>query len=277
MPASTPPSAPTAGRAFPSLRDRPVRRSSDRTYRVVVRLVATLFRMLGLRITVHGAEHLPTSGPAVIAANHTGFLDFMFVGYAARERGRLVRFMSKLSTFESRLSGWLMRAMRHVPVDRWSGAIAYRQARRLLDRGEIVGVFPEATISRSWLVKGLKPGVAGLAISRSVPLVPVAVWGSHRVTTVDGHRSLRRGKAITILVGEPLHAGAGETVAGLTQRLRTTLTALVDQAIDSYPDAPQSDADRWWLPHDRGGSAPDPETAAALDRAALERINQPVD
>jgi hypothetical protein len=95
--------------------------------------------------------------------------------------------------------------------------------------------------------------------------------------TVDGHRSLRRGKAITILVGEPLHAGAGETVAGLTQRLRIALTALLDEAIDSYPDAPRSDADRWWLPHDRGGSAPDPETAAALDRAALERINQPAD
>lgn len=252
-----------------------MRRPSDRTYRAVVRVIAVVFRLLGLRITVRGAERLPASGPAVIATNHTGFLDFTFVGYAARERGRLVRFMSKLSTFESRFSGWLMRAMRHVPVDRWSGAIAYRQARRLLDEGEIIGVFPEATISRSWLVKDLKPGAAGLAISRSAPLVPVVVWGSHRVMTVDGHRSLRRGKAITILVGEPLQAGHGETVAGLTQRLRTALTALLDEAIDTYPDSPRSDADRWWLPHDRGGTAPDPDAAAALDRAALERINQP--
>jgi 1-acyl-sn-glycerol-3-phosphate acyltransferase len=254
---------------------RAVKRPSDRTYRAVVRLVALVFRMLGLRITVHGAEHLPASGPAVIAANHTGFLDFTFVGYAARERGRLVRFMTKLSVFESPFSGWVMRAMRHVPVDRWSGAIAYRQARRLLDEGELVGVFPEATISRSWLVKGLKQGAAALAISRSVPLVPVVVWGSHRVMTVDGHRSLRRGKAISIVVGEPLHAGHGETVAALTQRLRTALSALLDEALDSYPDSPRSDADRWWLPHDRGGSAPPPHVAAALDQAALERINQP--
>ena len=151
------------------------RRPSDRTYRWVQRVVATFFRLLGLRITVHGEEHLPTTGAAVVASNHTGFLDFTFIGYAARERGRLVRFMSKLSTFQSPFSGWLMRAMRHMPVDRWSGAIAYRQARRLLDEGEIVGVFPEATISRSWLVKGLKPGAAGLAVSKSVPLVPAAV------------------------------------------------------------------------------------------------------
>ena len=145
------------------------RQPSDRTYRTVQRFVAGVFRLLGLRITVRGAEHLPATGPAVVASNHTGFLDFTFVGYAARERGRLVRFMSKLSVFESRLSGWLMRAMRHIPVDRWSGAAAYRHARRLLDDGEIVGVFPEATISRSWLVKGLKPGAAGLAISKSGP------------------------------------------------------------------------------------------------------------
>ena len=91
------------------------RRPSDRTYRVVIRVIAVVFRLLGLRITVHGEEHLPADGPAVVASNHTGFLDFTFIGYAARERGRLVRFMSKVSTFESRLSGWLMRAMRHVP------------------------------------------------------------------------------------------------------------------------------------------------------------------
>jgi 1-acyl-sn-glycerol-3-phosphate acyltransferase len=253
------------------------RRPSDRTYRWVQRIVATVFHLLGLRITVRGAEHLPATGPAVVASNHTGFLDFTFVGYAARERGRLVRFMSKLSTFESPWSGWLMRAMRHVPVDRWSGALAYRQARRLLDEGEIVGVFPEATISRSWLVKGLKPGAAGLSISRSVPLVPAVVWGSHRVMTVDGHRSLRRGKAITILLGEPLHHAEGESIAGLTERLRIALTELLNEAIRTYPDAPSSDADRWWLPHAYGGTAPPPDVAAALDRAALARINQPGD
>jgi 1-acyl-sn-glycerol-3-phosphate acyltransferase len=164
-----------------------------------------------------------------------------------------------------------------VPVDRWSGAIAYRQARRLLDEDEIVGVFPEATISRSWLVKGLKPGAAGLAISKSVPLVPAVVWGSHRIMTVDGHRSLRRGKAVTILLGEPLRPADGESIDGLTERLRIAMTELLNEAIRTYPDSPRSDADRWWLPHVHGGSAPPPDVAAALDRAALARINQPAD
>jgi 1-acyl-sn-glycerol-3-phosphate acyltransferase len=124
-------------------------------------------------------------------------------------------------------------------------------------------------------VKGLKPGAAGLAISRSVPLVPVVVWGSHRVLTVDGRRSLRRGKAVTILAGAPLHPAPDETIAALTERLRVALSALLDEAIATYPDEPRSENDRWWLPRDRGGTAPPPDVAAALDRAALARINQP--
>jgi hypothetical protein len=174
--------------------------------------------------------------------------------------------MAKSAVFGHWFAGPFMRAMRHIPVDRWTGASAYRQARRALDAGEVIGVFPEATISRSFLVKRLKPGAAGLAISRSAPLSPVAVWGSHRIATVDGRRSLRRGKAVMILLGEPLQPIESETIPGLTERLHTAMTSLLDEAIDTYPDVPHDDADRWWLPHDRGGTAPPPEVAAALDR-----------
>ena len=250
---------------------------SDRTYRWVVRAFAVVFRILGLRFTVQGAEHLPTSGPAVIASNHTGFLDFTFIGYAARERGRLVRFMSKREVFDSALTGRLMRAMRHISVDRWTGASAYRAARAALDQGEVVGVFPEATISRSFRLKPFKPGAAGLAISRGVPLVPCILWGSQRVITVDGRRSLRRGKALTITLGEPLVARSDETVAALTLRLHLAMEAMLDEAIASFPDTPRDDSDRWWLPADVGGTAPDVETAARLDREALTRIGAPSD
>ena len=58
----------------------------------------------------------------------------------------------------------------------------------------------------------------------------------------------------------------------LSARLHTAMTTLLDDAIDTYPARPLDDADRWWLPHDRGGSAPDVETAARLDREAVARI-----
>lgn len=249
----------------------------DRTYHRVVRACGAFFRLWRYRFDVVGAEHLPASGPAVIASNHTGFLDFTFIGYAARERGRLVRFMAKRSVFDAPVAGWLMRRMGHVPVDRSAGAIAYRRAGRLLDAGELVGLFPEATISRSWLLKPFRPGAAGLAVSRGLPLIPVVVWGGHRILTVDGRRTFRRGLPITIRVGAPLLPAEGEGVAELNDRLRVAMTALLDDALDTYPDRPRSDSDGWWWPEARGGTAPDPVTAARLDREALERLGERLD
>jgi 1-acyl-sn-glycerol-3-phosphate acyltransferase len=259
------------------------RRSSDRTYRVVNRVGALVLRLWGVRLRARGLEHLPADGPAVVAANHTSYLDFVLVEWAARRRGRLVRFMSKASVFDAPVVGRLMRAMGHVRVERWTGASAYRAGRRLVEAGEVVGVFPEATISRSFRVKALKPGAAGLALhgtrvtGRPVPLVPVVAWGGHRLLTVDGRRTLRRGVAVELLVGEPLLPLEGETPAALTARLRSRLESLLDEAVEAYPQRPRSDADRWWVHADRGGTAPDVVTGAALDRAALERVGAPSD
>ncbi len=134
----------------------------NNTYRIVIRLFRLVFRVLGLRFDIRGAEHIPTRGPAVLASNHLSYLDFAFVGLAAVPRHRFVRFMAKRSTFDSRVTGRPMRAMRHIPVDRASGAAAYRKAARELVAGELVGVFPEATISRSFTLKTFKLGAATL-------------------------------------------------------------------------------------------------------------------
>ena len=242
------------------------------TYRIVNRIFATLFALMGYRFDVRGAEHIPATGPGVLAGNHIGFLDFTFIGYAARLRDRHVRFMAKRSVFELPVAGWLMRRMRHIPVDRREGWRAYRQGLLMIDDGQLVGVFPEATISRSWLLKPFKRGAAGFAVSRRVPLVPVVVWGGHRVYTVDGHRSLRRRVPITVSVGEALIPADGETIDELSARLHLAMEALLDEAIDTYPERPRNDDDRWWVPHNRGGTAPYPETAAVLDREAVARI-----
>ncbi len=252
------------------------------TYRLVIRGVRLLFALLGFRFDLRGEEHLPTSGPAIVACNHIGFLDFAFVGLAADRRHRLVRFMAKQSTFDNPVLGPLMRAMQHIPVDRSCGAPAARQARDELRRGELVGIFPEATISRAWTLKPFMRGAATLAVGERVPLIPVAVWGGHRVLTVDGRWSLRPGKAITILIGEPIspvEGVAGVDVAGMDAELRRRIEGLLDQAQRDFPDRPRDDADRWWLPQHLGGSAPTPQVAAELDAAGVERdaaaANQP--
>lgn len=230
--------------------------NSDRTYRIVIRVFRSVFRLLGLRFEVRGTEHLPATGPAVLACNHLSYLDFTFVGLAGDARNRLIRFMAKRSTFDNPVSGPLMRRMRHIPVDRESGAVAYRVAARRLAAGELVGVFPEATISRSFTLKSFKLGAATLAVREQVPLVPVVLWAPQRTFTVDKHYSVRRGKTIRVYVGEAMTPPAGADTTEVDAELRRRMQGLLDDAMRDYPDSPRDDDDRWWLPCTHGGTAP---------------------
>ncbi len=243
----------------------------DVTYRIVIAGVRLIFRALGLRITVLGAEHVPRHGGAVLASNHVSYLDFTFVGLAGRAQGRFVRFMSKEAVFDPPLVGTIMRAMGHIAVDRSNGVAALRSGVRKARAGEVVGVFPEATISRSYTIKETKPGAAAIAIWEQVPLIPVVVWGSQRILTTGPKWSLRRGKALTILVGEPMHPAADADPYAVTRDLHTRLEELLEQAMDGYPDVPRTAADRWWLPATRGGAAPTRTVAGELEQASVAR------
>src|SRR6187551_2553917 len=114
---------------------------SELVYPPVIAALRTAFRVLDLRITTTGTEQVPTSGGAVLASNHISYLDFIFCGLGAQPAKRLVRFMAKKSVFTHKISGPLMRGMRHIPVDRDAGAASFREATTALKNGEIVGVF----------------------------------------------------------------------------------------------------------------------------------------
>ena len=136
------------------------KRQREIVYPPVIRTAKLVFRALGIRFDITGTEHVPESGGAVMAINHTGYLDFTFAGLTVLPRKRLVRFMAKKEVFDHRVSGPLMRGMHHIPVDRKAGAAAYDEALRALKEGELIGVFPEATINRAFDVKELKTGAA---------------------------------------------------------------------------------------------------------------------
>ncbi|MEO5982989.1 MAG: lysophospholipid acyltransferase family protein [Pedococcus sp.] len=244
----------------------------DLTYRLVIRVCHGLFRLLGLRIDVVGAERLPPTGPVLVAANHSSFIDFMFVGQVGAARGRLVRFMAKQSVFDAPVSGQLLRGMHHIPVDRAHGETAARSGLRALQAGEVVGIYPEATISRAFVVKDrsdVKRGAAYLALRTGAPIVPVAHWGIHRIYTVDGRVSLRRGTAVQVLVGDPITPLPGEDADALTTRLHGVLVEMVEQLVGTYPQRPAEPHTAWWWPASRGGAAPAPEEARGLDERAL--------
>jgi 1-acyl-sn-glycerol-3-phosphate acyltransferase len=246
---------------------------AEPVYRPVIGLARLVFAAQGLRFTIHGSEHVPRTGGAVMVINHIGYLDFAYAGLAARPAGRMVRFMAKQEVFDHKISGPLMRGMRHIPVDREAGANSFRAAVAALKAGEIVGVFPEATISRSFELKEFKAGATRMASTAKVPLLPTVLWGSHRVWTKDHPKRLGRTRfPITIAVGEPLDAPRGADAGAATEELRRRMQALLHQAQATYPAQPRDDDDRWWLPARLGGAAPSPEEAARLDEE--ERVRR---
>jgi len=249
---------------------------ADLVYTSVIAVARASFVGLGLTFDISGVEHVPAAGGAVMAINHTGYMDFTFAGLAAHPRRRLVRFMAKDPIFQNPVAGPFMRGMKHIPVDRDSGAASYSAAVTALEAGEIVGVFPEATMSPSLELLPFKQGAARMAIDAGVPILPTIVWGSQRVISYT-HRKplLQRRLPITITVGEPMRIAPDEGVAAATRHLRAVMGRMLVTAQDSYPDRPRGPADSWWLPTRMGGTAPTPEQGQAMANARRKKASEP--
>ena len=241
----------------------------DLTYPPIILAAKTGFRLLGQRFDLTGTEHVPRKGGVLLAVNHVGYLDFVYGGLAANPSGRKVRFMAKKEVFDHAIGGPVMRSMHHIAVDRGEGLASFRAAVDYLKAGEAVGIFPEATISRSMELKEFKTGAVRIAAEAGVPLVPVILWGTQRIMTKDHDRDFSRGKTIAIRVGEPMHPTAADPVAE-TADLRARMSTMLDEAIAAYP-ADEQPPGAWWVPARHGGGAPTPEEAVRLDEEEKRR------
>jgi len=150
----------------------------------------------------------------------------------------------------------LMRSMRHIAVDRAAPAAALLAARSALRAGEVVGVLPEAGISRSFTIRVLMPGAASLARWAQAPLIPMAIWGPQRLYTVGRRLSWHRGQAVRLLIGPPLPVRDALDVRGQTRALGRRLAELLEQDQVEHPDPPAAGEDAWWHPAHLGGAAP---------------------
>ncbi len=234
-------------------------------YGTVIQLARLIWRLQGLKFTVTGVENLPVTGGAVVAINHTSYFDFTFAGLPAykQHRGRKVRFMAKKEVFDHKIIGPIMRSLRHIEVDRDSGADSFEQACLKLKEGELVGVYPEATISRSFEIKQFKSGAARMAIAADVPIVPHIVWGAQRVWTKGHPKNMWRPKVpISVAVGEPIAPTLPPTE--LTALLHSRMQHLLEQVQDAYGAHPPGE---YWVPRRLGGGAP---TLAEADRMDAE-------
>lgn len=224
----------------------------------------------GPHVTYQGLENIPERGGAVIAVNHTSYVDWYAASTAAMYRGRRLRYMLKAEMTRVPVIGYVVRHIGLIPVDRSAGAGALDVAVQRLRAGELVGVNPEATISRSFELMEFKSGAARMAHAAEVPLIPVIVWGMQRVWTKDNPKRLWRNHIpVLAKIGAPMMP-TGDVVA-TTAALRNTMATMLEEAQLEYPHP----AGAFWVPRRLGGSAPTMAEALALREAELaERDRQ---
>jgi 1-acyl-sn-glycerol-3-phosphate acyltransferase len=225
---------------------------------------STSVAVSGSRITYLDLENIPAQGGGVFAINHTSYLDWMPAALAAYKRHRRLRFMIKDEMTKVKVVNFLIKHTGTIPVDRKAGSAAYGVAVERLRAGELVAVYPEATISRSFELKEFKSGAARMSVEAQVPIIPVIVWGAHRRWTKGHPRRLGRAKIpMTVKVGKPLPPAKtiDETEAGM----RASMTRLLHDVQQSY-EHPEG---AYWVPRRMGGSAPTMDEAKVLDEIEL--------
>ncbi|MGB2758052.1 MAG: lysophospholipid acyltransferase family protein [Acidimicrobiia bacterium] len=220
----------------------------DLTYRVVRGVMAPSLRA-GFRWQIEGATRIPPHGAAIVASNHTSYFDPLSLGLVAHQRHRSLRFLAKTELFEKKGVGAAFRSMKHVPVHRGTqhASHALDAAIEALRSGEIVGVFPEGTISIDLEPKPARTGTARLAQAASVPIVPVGLWGAHRVMTKGRKPNFRHRVTAMVIIGRPFRVRPEDDVRQASVRLMDEIADLVAIARERYPERPRPGEDDWWV------------------------------
>lgn len=247
------------------------RRPAEPIYATAIAAGRSVFGLLRVKPGSTGLEHLPDSGGAVLAITHFGYLDFALVEWMMWQKNRRhIRFLAKKGAFGHPLIGRLLRGMRHISVDMTDGAAAYSQAVSALKQGEVLGVFPEGGVNASFTVRALKTGAVRMAAEAGVPIIPVAVWGGHRLLTKNHKPALREAVRVPVrfAIGAPIPVPRHADAAALTLALHTGLQGLVDRLQATYP---AEGSGQWWQPAHLGGTAPTPEQAAIVEAERTRR------
>ncbi len=223
----------------------------------------SLFRLFNLfgghRATRVGPARLPAVGGAVLAVNHTSYVDFGYIGLSAHEHDkRQLRILAKAELAKNPVLRFLMKGCGVIPVDRTAGRDAYLAAVEQLRAGEIVAVYPEATISLSLEIKELKSGAARMALEADVPIIPSIVWGTQRIAPKGHPKQLGRTRTpVMVAVGDPIRPEG--SVEEITATLAAAMTTLLHEVQEAYGPHP---AGAPWVPARLGGSAPTPQERA---------------
>jgi 1-acyl-sn-glycerol-3-phosphate acyltransferase len=165
------------------------------------------------RSRFQGLGNIPTTGGALLVANHISHLDPVFTALAVHRARRVPRFLAKHSLWQTPVLGSALRGSGQIPVyrDTVEAQQSLREGTKALREGKVVVIYPEGTITRDpqgWPMHS-RTGVARLALSADVPVVPAVHWGTREV--LDGYRGRFRPlprKPITVRCGPPVDLSA---------------------------------------------------------------------
>jgi putative phosphoserine phosphatase/1-acylglycerol-3-phosphate O-acyltransferase len=191
------------------------------------------------RFDIEGLEHVPASGPVLLASNHRSYFDVAPLAIVAARIGRPVRFLGKRELFDAPILGWLARSVGGIPVDRGSGSDqALREAEAALRAGEVVVVLPEGTIPRgeAFFDAALhgRTGTARLAAATGAPVLPIGLWGTEQVWPrshrAPGVAQILHPPTVRVRIGPPVHLGLRDAGADTRSLMSAVAALLPDEA-----------------------------------------------
>jgi 1-acyl-sn-glycerol-3-phosphate acyltransferase len=210
------------------------------TFKVCAAIVIPLIKLITKRTWI-GAENIPKSGAVIVANNHLSYFDVLNFAHFFYKNGRAPRFLGKVEVFQVPIIGRILLAAGQVPVERESpnAGKAVDHAKRLLEAGHLLGVYPEGTLSRDgdhWPMVA-KTGLARLALTTNTPVIPVAQWGAQvLMPTYSKKLKLFPRTRITMVAGKPVDLspwyGKGDDPDALiaaTAKIMREITTLLEQ------------------------------------------------
>jgi 1-acyl-sn-glycerol-3-phosphate acyltransferase len=160
------------------------------------------------RWTIEGMENIPRSGAAILAFNHIAYLDPFAAAFVVDEAKRRSRFLAKSELFEDKRIAWVLKGAGQIEVRRGTkdAPMALDHALAALERGELIVVFPEGTVTTDPDLRPgkAKTGMARLALRAKVPVIPAALWGTANIWPKGYAKQWRPGQDVLARVGEPL-------------------------------------------------------------------------